>query len=348
MRTIYQQHRLKKSPFILVLFSAMLFIGCSGYQSVSYYQDGIYGDVGFQEAPQQAVSTAAAPQQSGTYYKNYFAEKASQGIQDEYIFIDSEEYQTPTPEQTSAGNYQAHGSWGDQTDRININIIDNQPFGWNMGWGWYDAPYTFGRSAFWGHNYHPWYFTYGFYHNNFYNPYRFGWGARGNYWNGWGYQNPYWDRYYNRNTYRNGPIYSRLNGSRTIARNYTPSRSARSVNSNSATTTNRTTARSTTRTNTNTNVQRGSTTTTQRRQGVSTTNRTPSRTTTRRNSSSTNPTTTNQPRSSSNRNHSNNNSTYRSSSSSSNNSYKSSTPSRTTNSSRRSSPSRSSSPSRRR
>lgn len=226
MRTIYQLHRFKNTSTTLVLFLAMLFVSCSGYQSVSYYQDGIYGEAPMQQVPQQAVNTAPAPQQNGTYYKNYFAEKASQGIQDDYIFTDSEQYQSPEPEQTSAGNYQAHGSWGDQTDRININVIYNQPFGWNMGWGWYDAPYTFGRSAFWGHNYHPWYFTFGFYHNSFYNPYRFGWGFRGNYWNSWGNQNPYWNRYNNRNVYRNSPIYSSLNGGRgasSLSRGYSRS-----------------------------------------------------------------------------------------------------------------------------
>lgn len=332
MRTIYTRSRIYTAHVILVLFSITLFVGCSGYQSVSYYQDGIYGDPPVQQAPQQAVNTTPIPQQSGTYYKNYFAEKASQGVQDNYYFTAAEQYQSPTPNQNSAGNYQAHGSWGDQAENINVNIIYNRPLGWNMGWGWYDAPYTFGRSSFWGHNYHPWYFTYGFNHHPFYNPYRFGWGYRGNYWNNWGYQNPYWDRrYYNRNVYRDAPIYTMLNGSRTITRNYTPSRTVRSVNSNSTITTNRTNARSTTRTNTN--AQRSSTTT-QRRSAVSNNNQTPTRTATRRYNSDSNS--------------SSNNSSYKSSSSSSTNNYRSSTPSRTTNTTRSSSSSRSSNSSRRR
>ena len=211
MRTIYHQYRFKNTPIILVVFLAVLFVGCSGYQSVSYYQDGIYGEVPLQDAPQQAVNT---PEQSGTYYKNYFSEKASQGIQDDYIFTTPDQYQNPTPEQTGEGNYQAYGGWGDQTDSVNVNLIYNRPFGWNMGWGWYNAPYALGRSSFWGYNYHPWYFTFGHYHNPYYNPYNFGWGYRGNYWNRWGYQNPYWDRYSNRNVYRNAPIYNRLNGGR--------------------------------------------------------------------------------------------------------------------------------------
>ena len=325
MRTIYHQHRFKNIPIILVIFLAVLFVGCSGYQSVSYYQDGIYGEVPLQDAPHQTVNT---PQQSGTYYKNYFSEKASQGIQEDYIFTNPDQYQTPMPEQNSAGNYQAHGGWGDQTDNVNVNIIYNRPMGWNMGWGWYDAPYAFGRSSFWGYNYHPWYFTFGHYHNPYYNPYRFGWGHRSNYWNRWGYQNPYWDRYSNRNVYRNAPIYSRLNGSRAITRNSTPNRNGRNLNSNSATTNNRANARSATRTNTN--AQRSSTTTTQQRQGVSTTNRTPSRTTTRRSNSTNSRATTSQSQNNSSRNYSDNNSSYRSSSSTSSNSYRRSTPSSST------------------
>lgn len=323
MRTIYHQHRFKNTPIILVVFLAVLFVGCSGYQSVSYYQDGIYGDAPLQDAQQQAINT---PQQSGTYYKNYFSEKASQGIQEDYIFTNPDQYQTPMPEQTGQGNYQAHGGWGDQTDNVNVNIIYNRPMGWNMGWGWYDAPYAFGRSSFWGYNYHPWYFTFGHYHNPYYNPYRFGWGHRSNYWNRWGYQNPYWDRYSNRNIYRNAPIYNRLNGSRAITRNSTPSRSGRNLNS--ATTNNRANARSATRTNTN--AQRSSTTTTQQRQGVSTTNRTPSRTTTRRSNSTNSRATTSQSQNNSSRNYSDNNSSYRSSSSTSSNSYRRSTPSSST------------------
>ena len=343
MRTIYQQHRFKSTPIILVLFLSLIFVGCSGYQPISYYQDGIYGEAPIQQIPQQAQNTTPAPQQSGTYYKNYFSEKAAQGIQDDY-FISPEQYQSPTPDQTSAGNYQAHGSWGDQTDRININVNYNRPIGWNMGWGWYDAPYTFGRSSFWGYNYHPWYFTYGFNHHPFYNPYRFGWGYRGNYWNSWGYQNPYWDRrYYNRNVYGNAPIYNRLNGSRTITRNYTTNRSGRSINS--AATNNRANARSATRTNAN--AQRSGSTT-QQREGVSGRNQTTSRTTTRRSNSTNNRATTSQSQNNSSRNYSNNNSSYRSSSSSSNNSYRRSTPSSSTRSSSSSSSRSSSSSSRRR
>ena len=346
MRTTYQQYRLKNTPKILIAFLTLFFVGCIGYQPVSYYHDGIYGEATMQQVPQQAVNTAPAPQQSGTYYKNYFAEKATQGIQDDTYFTSAEQYQNPAPEQTNEGSYQAHGSWGDQADRTNINVVYNRSFDWNMGWGWYDAPFTFGRRSFWGYNYHPWYFTYGFNHHPYYNPYRFGWGYRGNYWSRWDYQDPYWDRrYFNGNVYRNAPTYTRLNGSRTIRGNNISRNSGRSVNSSAVNTTNRTNARSTRST---TSAQGSATTTTQRSQATSSYNQTPSRTTTRRSNSSTNRDTTSQPRNNSSRVYSNNSSSYRSSSSTSNNSYRSATPSRTTNSTRSSSPSRSTNSTRRR
>jgi hypothetical protein len=227
MRTIYPPQQTKNLHIAFVIFSVMLVVGCSGYQPVSYYGDGIYGEAPKPQPRQEvAVPQQAPQQQSGTYYKNYFAVKASQGVSNDYIFTNPEQYQTPTPEQTSAGNYQAHGSWGDQAERINVNIIYNRPVGWNWGWGWYDAPFSYGRSAFWGYNYHPWYFTFDHFHNPYYNPYR--WGYRYPYWNRWnrwdrwGYYpppvTPYWDRYYNRRVYNNGPIYSRLNGGRGDSR----------------------------------------------------------------------------------------------------------------------------------
>ena len=236
MRTNYTPHRLRSLPLVMVLFATILFVGCSGYQSVSYYGDGIYGDM---PNPQPRNEVVASPQstqpaqQSGSYYKNYFADKASQGIQDDYIFTDPEQYQNPAPEQTSAGNYQAHGSWGDQVDNVNVNIIYNRPIGW--GWGWYDAPYNYGRTAFWGYNYHPWYFTFNQFHNPYYNPYRWGyhnpyynpyrWGYRNPYnpyWNRWNNYNPYHNSYgnrnYNRRNYREPVIYNRLNGGRGDSR----------------------------------------------------------------------------------------------------------------------------------
>ena len=83
--------------------------------------------------------------------------------------------------------------------RININVIYNQPFGWN----WLYAPFNFGRSSFWGYNYHPWYFNFNQYpfNNNF----------------GWGF-NPYgwsrWNRYNTTRLFSNPVIYSSLNGGR--------------------------------------------------------------------------------------------------------------------------------------
>ena len=235
MRTFYPPKHQNILPVLLVSFSAILFVGCSGYQSVSYYEDGIYGEPIKKESPKQVEQPTTAPQQNGTYYKNYFADKAAQGIQDDYIFTSAEQYQSPTPDQSSTGNYQAHGSWGDQASKININLIYNRPFGW--GWNWNHAPFNFGRIGFWGYNYHPWYFTYGHFHNPYYNPYRLGWGYYNPYYNPyWGrnrygnpYNNPYRDRYYDRRFNSNPVIYNRLNSGRgdsANTRSYSRSRNS--------------------------------------------------------------------------------------------------------------------------
>lgn len=221
MRTIYTLKRVKILNISLIIFSALLIVGCSGYQSVSYYEDGIYGETPKPQPPQEVVipQQSVPQEQNGTYYKNYFADKASEGVPNDYIFTTSEQYQNPTPKQTSAGSYKAHGSWGDQVARVNVNIINNRPIGWDWGWGWYNAPFAFGRSGFWGYNYHPWYFSFDNFYNPYYNPYR--WGYRFPYWNNWNrwgnpypYYNSYWNRNYNRNTFRNLPTYTRLNGGR--------------------------------------------------------------------------------------------------------------------------------------
>ena len=331
MRTIYTSRHLKSFPITLVVFSAILFVGCSGYQSVSYYQDGIYdGTV----EPQATYQQAQAPSNpSGTYYKNYFSEKAAQGVQDDYIFTDAEEYQDANPDQASDGNYQSHGSWDDQADRINVNIIYNRPSNWSFGW--YDAPFNYGRSSFWGYNYHPWYFNN--FHNPYYNPYyynphRFGWG-----YNNW-FNRPYYrERYYGPSYYRNPVRYSRLRGPRAVnqnrissSRDLRGSDTFRTLNRRSTTTRN-----SQTTTEPNARTQRTTTT----RQ----TSTAPSRTTARKQQEDT---TTRTPRTYSNESSSNNNTSYRRpSSSSSNSSYRrssSSSRSSGSSSSRRSSSSSSS------
>ena len=216
MLTFSQPRFIKSSVMLLIVLFTLLLTGCSGYQTVSYYGDGIYDDEVVQQQRQVAGHINDGVQQNnGTYYKSYFADKAAQGIQDNYVFTDIEQYQDASP-QSSGGYYQAHGSWGDQADRININVIYNRPFGWN----WYYAPFNYGRSSFWGYNYHPWYFT--FNHDLFFNPY------------GWGFRNPYYRSYWNNwrygNLYNNPIRYNRLNGSREFSRTNFTNRTNSSAN----------------------------------------------------------------------------------------------------------------------
>ena len=338
MRTFYQPSLIRSFVLFSLVLLALFLTGCSGYQTVSYYGDGIYEDEVVQQ-PKQVTPpvTNNTQQNNGSYYKSYFADKASQGIQDDYMFTDVDQYQDATPQQNSDGNYQSHGSWGDQVDRININVVYNRPFGWNMGWGWgwYNAPYTFGRSSFWGYNYHPWYFT--FNHNPFYNPYR--WGYRNPYWNrwnGWGYNNPYYRPIINQGYYNTPVRYSRLNGSRSISRTNLTYRSTRNTDNRVGVSNNNTQLSTNTRGTTTTRRVSGNINSRQRYNVLDNNNSDSSQNsrTTRRYSEDRSPTS--------------NNSSYRSSSSSSNSSFRRSAPSSSTRSTSSSSSRSSSGSSRRR
>lgn len=321
MRNFLQPDLIRIYVLFSTVFLALFLLGCSGYQTVSYYGDGIYDNDVLQQIRQVVAPANNNKQQNnGSFYKNYFADKASQGIQDDYIFTNVEQYQDAAPQQSSVGNYHAHGSWGDQVDRININVIYNRSFGWNMGWGWYNAPYTFGRSSFWGYNYHPWYFTYNY--HPFYNPFQWGntypFNRPG--WNNWGYNNSY--HMIGMNQRYNTPIrYSRLNGSREFFRTNRSNSIGGSADSPE-----NISNKNQRRTN-----ARGGTTT--RRVSNSNTNSSQNSRTTRRYSNDRSTT---------------NNSSYRNSSSSSTSSYRNSTPSSSTRSTSSSSSRSSSSSSRRR
>ena len=328
MRTFNPSSLNRSSVHFLFIVLTLFLAGCSGYQSVSYYGDGIYDEEVIQQPRQVAAPITNTEQNSGSYYKSYFADKASQGIQDDYIFTDVDQYQDATPQQNSAGNYQSHGSWGDQVDRININVIYNRPFGWN----WYYAPFNYGRASFWGYDYHPWYFT--FNHHPFYNPYR--WGYRnpyyGSYWNNWGYNNPYYRPGINQGY---APVrYSRLNGSRGLSRTNLTNKANSNANNRAGVSNNNTKRRTNTRGTTTTRRVSGNNNSTQRYNDSDiSTNSSQNKRTTRRYTTE--------------RTTSSNNSSYRSSSSSSNSNYKRSTPSSSTRSTSSSS-SRSSVSSRRR
>ena len=327
MLTFSQPSPIKSSVIFLVVLLTLLLTGCSGYQTVSYYGDGIYDNKVVQQQRQVATPVINGGQQSsGTYYKSYFADKAAQGIQDDYMFTDTEQYQDASP-QSSGGNYQAHGSWGDKADRININVIYNRPFGWN----WYYAPFNYGRSSFWGYNYHPWYFT--FNHDPFFNPY--GWGFRNPYyrpyWNNWRYSNPYYRLGLDR-AYYTTVRYSRLNGSREFSRTKLTNRTNSSAN-NRAGVSNNSQRRTNTRGTTTVRRVSGNNTINNYNDSESSTESSQNRNNSRRYSHE---------RSTS------NNSSYRSSSSSSTSSYNRTTPSSSTRSTSSSSSRSSSGSSRRR
>ena len=159
------------SIVMLILFTATsLIVSCGSFSAVSYYNDGIYGDV---PPPQKKYSKSS----NGKYYKNYFGEKAEElADNNQNIVLD-----TLATDQSSNGN----------AGTVNINVYgygshgiynDYDHFYWNS---YYQRPW-------WRHHrYRPW--NYWSYH---YEPYYYG----------WSYYNPYYS-YYSYH-YRYDPYYN--------------------------------------------------------------------------------------------------------------------------------------------
>ena len=74
MRTFLQPGLIRSSVLFSIVLLALFLTGCSGYQTVSYYGDGIYDDEVVQQPKQvTAPVTNNTQQNNGTYYKSYFA-----------------------------------------------------------------------------------------------------------------------------------------------------------------------------------------------------------------------------------------------------------------------------------
>jgi hypothetical protein len=178
---------------------------CGSYQYVGYEDDGIYGS---SERTIEVVEVAPTQETQNTnseYYQNYFREKALELDNmntDELIFTDIDEYESSAIENDSL-DYQGFGGWGQTSDNVTINIIDNSwgwnaGLGWNAGWGWNN--WGWGRP--WGWNRWNWNAGWGWY-DPWYSPGFIGWNRP--YWYDF-YCPPY---YYNRGF--NNNFYSRRN-----------------------------------------------------------------------------------------------------------------------------------------
>jgi hypothetical protein len=83
MRTFLQPGLIRGSVLFSIVLLTLFLTGCSGYQTVSYYGDGIYdGEIVQQSRQVVAPVNNNAQQNNGAYYKSYFSDKASQGVQD--------------------------------------------------------------------------------------------------------------------------------------------------------------------------------------------------------------------------------------------------------------------------
>ncbi len=205
--------KFSKSISIYALLALMITItSCGSFDAVSY-NDGIYGD----SYEEEEIEEVSYEENSGSYYKNLFAEKAEQygqNFSQDSVFTDvdnysSQSYDQANPDYTS--NYGGGESgFGENPNSVVINYYDNgwnnwgyntgfawgwqpgigwnswnRPFGWNRPWGW-NTGYAWGN---------PWLRAYGWNSG-------FGWNGFYGGWNGfYGGWNNGWGNYYNRNNY---------------------------------------------------------------------------------------------------------------------------------------------------
>lgn len=217
---------------------SLLFMGCGSFETVSYYNDGIYGD--------EAIAVQPTEKANGAYYKKYFDEKAIEANQSSggVLFTDPNTYTDNSQNVPEATQYQTYGNWGEQTDQINITINGYYPYhyGYTPYYNYYywDAHYR----PWWRHRYRSWYgWSY-----HYYPSYYYGW---------YGHYNPYYGYYPyyypNHNSYYysygSGVTYSHTKGRRggassTSATGYVVPRSGSGYSVDSSTTTSPTAGRS--------------------------------------------------------------------------------------------------------
>ncbi len=215
-----------KIPFLGTLSLFFLLASCGSYEYVGYDTDGIYGpDYNRTVEYPTDQETVVEPDNDGTFYKNYFSEKAREYenvFDDNEIFTDVDSYEGDYNQEIDTLQYnKSYAGWGQNNSNVTINVIDN---GWNS-WGWYDPwvwndpwmwnswrwnrPWRYGPSYGWGWNNWGWNAGFGL---GWYDPWGwnsgFGWG-----WNNWGWNNNYYGNYNRRgiafNSSRRGSLLNR-------------------------------------------------------------------------------------------------------------------------------------------
>ena len=232
------QPNFRRLTAMFLMSISLLFIGCGSFETVSYYNDGIYGD--------EAVAVQPAKKTSnGAYYKKYFDEKATEADQSSggILFTNPNAYTDSDQDVPETTQYQTYGNWGDQADQVNITINGYYPYhyGYTPHYNYYywDAHYR----PWWRHRYRSWYrWSY-----HYYPSYYYGWYGHHNPYYVYHYYHPSHNRYYS--NYGSGVTYSRTKGRRggassTSASGYVAPRSVLGYSVDSSTTTSPTAGRS--------------------------------------------------------------------------------------------------------
>lgn len=201
---IFQKH------LFLGAFSLLFLASCGSYEYASSY-DGVYGEPVVYRAPQNTYPSRVVEREegdvSGTFYKNYFGEKANQleinmnatDTVNPDVFTDIDGYSSANfvgDAEFGGGSYaytEGYGGWGDQTESVIVNYYNTYPYyGYGFGYPYYGYGfgypfygYGFGFSRF-GYGY-PFYGGFGYGGYGYYSPYRFGFG--------FGYGYPYYGGY---------------------------------------------------------------------------------------------------------------------------------------------------------
>ena len=193
----------QKLPFFVALALATVLTSCGSFQYAGYDNDGIYGANENENDPEQTVVTTET--NDSNYYKNYFAENSAEvdAIKEESeVFTDIDSYEGNYIEQATDTLEQrpAYGGWGQNSNTVTINYIDNGWMGWNdpwigsygwSNWGWrnrWNNGWGWNR---WGNGWNNWGWNSGWGYG-----YGYGWNAG---WcppgyNNWGWNNGYYGR----------------------------------------------------------------------------------------------------------------------------------------------------------
>jgi len=192
----------------LVAIASVFLIGCSSTQNV-YDDDGIYSSsqTDVSNVSEQEISSGANSQ----VYKNYFekgAQELSELEEDGAVFTDIESYTSEAGSEiyvdgSSFETNTGYARWGDETQDVEVNIYNNNPF-----WGFNNfGGFGYGGFGFGGFYGHPWY---GGFNSPFFGYGRFGYAGFG--FGGFGFGGFGYGPFFNYGNNFNNHFYARNGG----------------------------------------------------------------------------------------------------------------------------------------